>query len=173
MSQDSSPRTTNPYAAPGGKGELDEGVASLERRLPWTTLIGLGIFQGVTFGVLWSLGMSLGMRQGFFQILFGPGLFAGVSFGIFIAVYFAIAMRPTAVTFPFQDRAAFLAELESKLGKLRYRMVEGDGNRLVFSPRTPIRPKEFFIIVELRPDSALVVGPRANLNALKKHLDRA
>ncbi len=172
MSQDPSSRSTNPYAAPEGEAELDDAAHSVEQRVPWTTLVGLGIGQGVAFGLLWSVFMSLAMRWDFVGVLLGPGLFCGISFGTFMAIYFAIAMRPTAVTISFEDQPAFLEELESRLKKLRYGKDEVLGDRLYFSPRTPIRPKAFSIAVELRPGSALIVGPRANLNALKKHLER-
>jgi hypothetical protein len=140
----------------------------------WKVFLAMGASSGIFFGLFWSLGMWLSVfrNQGLIRILTGPGAGCGLFFGTFFGIFMSIVMRPATITFPIGDRDHFLTRLYAEMPKLRYRPLgQAEGWRM-FGPRTLFRPQAFNIMVRVEDGKATVTGPKANIKALKKRLDR-
>ena len=87
-------------------------------------------------------------------------------------MFLAILMRPATITFPIGHEDAFLPRLYGEMVKLRYRPLGQSEEWRIFGPRTLFRPRAFNIQVRLEDGKATVTGPKANIKALKKRLER-
>jgi hypothetical protein len=140
----------------------------------WKVFLAMGVISGVFFGLFWSfwMWMSVWRKQDLANILMGPGAGGGLFFGTFFGAFMAILMRPATITFPIGERDNFLSRLYAEMPKLRYRLLgQAEGLRM-FGPRTLFRPQAFNIVVRVEDGKATVTGPKANIKALKKRLER-
>jgi hypothetical protein len=140
----------------------------------WKVFLTMGVTSGVFFGVFWSLWMwmSVWSKRDLVGILTGPGAGGGLFFGTFFGVFMAFLMRPATITFPIGHEDAFLPRLYGEMKKLRYRPLGQSEGWRIFGPRTLFRPRDFNIQVRLEDGTATVTGPKANIKALKKRLER-
>lgn len=134
----------------------------------WRVFLAMGIASGFFFWLFWSFGMSMLLRRDVIGILTGAGAGGGLFFGAFFGGFMAILMRPATVTFPVGDRGDFLSRLDAEMAKLRYRPLSRAKGLRVYGPRTLFRPRAFNIIIRVGDAEATVIGPRANITALRK-----
>ncbi len=165
---------SRPHAAPDYENGNGPALDPTPGGASWKVFLAMGVTAGVFFGLFWSLFMWILVwsKRDLVGILTGPGAGGGLFFGTFFGVFMAILMRPATITFPIGHEDAFLSRLYGEMKKLRYQPLgQSEGFRL-FGPKTLYRPSAFNMQVRLEEGTATVTGPKANIKALKKRLER-
>jgi hypothetical protein len=165
---------SRPHAAPDPENGNGPSLEATPGGASWKVFLAMGGTSGVFFGLFWSLWMwmSVWSKRHLVDILTGPGAGGGLFFGTFFGVFMAILMRPATITFPIGQEDAFLPRLYGEMVKLRYRPLGQSEGWRIFGPKTLFRPSAFNIRVRLEEGMATVTGPKANIKALKKRLER-
>ena len=163
----------NPYAAPTSRADQEPSPVEAVGSVSWPIFLGMGIVAGTFFWLFWSVSMSVLMWHDLARVLAGPGAACGLFFGAFFGGLMAIVMRPAATTFPVADRDDFLSRLDGEMARLRYRpLTRSEGSQpRTYAARTLFHPHAFNITVRVGPGEVTLVGPKANIQALRKQFE--
>jgi len=161
----------NPYAAPLSQVKKEPSPITATGGISWPVFLGFGALAGTFFWLSWSIVMSLVLGHALINVLAGPGAACGLLFGVFVGGSMAILMRPATTTVPVANEDDFMNRLDGEMPKLRYRLLTQEEGLRVYGPRTLFRPHAWDISVRVGTGKVTLVGPKANLTALKKRFE--
>jgi hypothetical protein len=144
------------------------GVLKMQKGF-WGTLFMIAALSALPIALLSSFMASLSSGVDFRQIL-DVYIWFGLFFGLLLGVIIAFFMKAYRVMVRYQDREAFLAQLNIAVRELGYHPSVQTDAWLTFTPPIPTGLLSGEISVMIDQGSATITGPATYVKKLQKLL---
>jgi hypothetical protein len=104
-------------------------------------------------------------------IFSAQSIYVGTICGLVVLLFLSVFhLKREIILLPYHDRAGFVGSLENNLQEMGYQAVRQNEDELLFSPSFHSWLLGGKIRVEVKDDSARIVGPKVYLEMLRKKL---